>query len=331
MITRSLYGLVGLLFLLATLAGTGCDGTANSVDGGLDAHIDAATEDDGGDDGGDEGGDEGGDDAYHPLRVGSAETFETVTWNLHNFPSEQSSAGHVSSLILALDLDLIAVQEIADERAFANMLSYLPSHDASLSPHVYNQNEYQKVGFVYRKDLLSISQVTTLFNGETYAFPRPPLQAHFSCLSPEGCPGDFVAIVVHLKASLGEDNEARRRAACEDLKTHIDGLLAEGTEQVILLGDFNDLLDDDLADNVYTAFLDDPDNYRFLSQEPADRGEYSYIPYPSLLDHVLITQGLTAEYGLGQTSVLALDERELGFDYEDLVSDHRPVISIFPN
>ncbi len=321
MITRSLHRFVGLLFLLATLIGTGCEGAANSVDGGLDADFDATTED-GGEDG-------SGHDAYHPLRVGSAETFEVVTWNLHNFPSEQSSAGHVSSLIIALDLDLIAVQEIADEHAFANMLSYLPSHDAALSPHVYNQYEYQKAGFVYRKDLLSIGQVTTLFNGETYAFPRPPLQAHFSCLSQKGCPGDFVAIAIHLKASPGEDNEARRRAACEDLKTHIDALLAEGTEQVILLGDFNDLLDDDLADNVYTAFLDDPDNYRFLSQEPADRGDYSYIPYPSLLDHVLITQGLTAEYGLGQTSVLALDKRDLGFDYEDLVSDHRPVISIF--
>ncbi|MBW2701412.1 MAG: endonuclease/exonuclease/phosphatase family protein [Deltaproteobacteria bacterium] len=321
MITRSLLGLVGLLFLLAALAGTGCDGAANSVDGGLDAGLDATTED-GGEDG-------SGDDAYHPLRVGSEETFEAVTWNLHNFPSEQSSAGHVSSLIIALDLDLVAVQEIADERAFADMLSYLPSHDAALSPHVYNQYEYQKVGFVYRKDLLAISQVTTLFNGETYAFPRPPLQAHFSCLSPKGCPGDFVAIVIHLKASPGEDNEARRRAACRDLKTHIDALLAEGTEQVILLGDFNDLLDDDPTDNIYTVFLDDTDNYRFLSQELADRGDYSYIPYPSLLDHVLITQGLTAEYGLGQTRVLALDKMDLGFDYEDLVSDHRPVISIF--
>ena len=133
MITQFLHGVMGLLLLLAILADTGCDGAANAVDGGLDAGLDATTED---------GGEDGrGDDAYHPLRVGSEETFEAVTWNLHNFPSEQSSAGHVSSLIIALDLDLVAVQEIADERAFADMLSYLPSHDASQTPHVYNHDE----------------------------------------------------------------------------------------------------------------------------------------------------------------------------------------------
>ncbi len=307
---------IALLLLLGVMCC--CSGERGGQDIGFHDGLDA-----GGDDA---GGDDGGDQPENPLRIGSEGTFEIATWNIRNFPSDSLTAGRVAGLIADMDLDLVAVEEIADVAAFEQMLSELPTHRGVLSTDEYEPGDYQKTGFIYRADMIQIGEEQSLFEGDTYAFPRPPLQARF------GVDGGmtFAVIVLHLKADSGEENEARRRDACEKLKAHVDAMLAAGPEtEVFVVGDFNDQLSDAPDDNVFTVFLDDGENYEFLSQELEDDGDYSFIPRHILLDHILITADLRDDYAGGSIQAVPLDLQVTEYDYEQGVSDHRPVVAVF--
>jgi len=310
-----------LLLLLIVLGG--CSGR----EGGQDVGPDDATAHDADAGGDDAGGDYGGDRPESPLRIGSAGTFEIATWNIRNFPTDSQTAGRVAALIADMDIDLVAVQEIADVDAFEQMLSGLSGYQGVLSTDEYEPGEYQKTGFIYRSDMIQIGEVQSILENDSYAFPRPPLQARF------GADGGmtFAVITVHLKAEGGEDNEARRRDACQKLKTHVDAIMAAGTEtEVFIVGDFNDRLSDTPEDNVFTVFLDDTQNYEFLSQKLDDDGDYSFVPWHTLLDHILITADLQDDYVGGQIQAAPLDLQVTEYDYEQEVSDHRPVVAVFP-
>lgn len=305
----------------------GCSGQESGQDVGPDdatAHDADAGEDAGGDDA-------GGDRPESPLRIGSDDTFEIATWNIRNFPTDSKTAERVAGLIADMDLDLVAVEEIADVAAFEQMLSGLPGYLGVLSADEYSPGEYQKTGFIYRTDMIQIGEVQSILENDSYAFPRPPLQARFGVAGPGGAEMTFTVIVLHLKADSGEENEARRRDACEKLKAHVDAMLAAGPEtEVFIVGDFNDLLSDPPDDNVFSVFLGDEEYYEFLSWQIQDAGEYSFIPSRRLFDHILITADLRDDYAGGGIQAAPLDLQVTEFDYEDEVSDHRPIVAVFP-
>ena len=50
---------------------------------------------------------------FDELEFGTDDTFEVVTWNIEWFPKDgQTTVGYVSQIIEALDVDLIAMQEL---------------------------------------------------------------------------------------------------------------------------------------------------------------------------------------------------------------------------
>ncbi len=282
-------------------------------------------------DGGQEDGHDAGDGIENPLRIGSEQTFEIATWNIRNFPTDSMTAGRVADLVSRMDIDMLAVEEIADVDSFNLLLDELDGYSGVLSPDVYSSGEYQKTGFIFRTEMVHIGTQESIFDGDSNAFPRPPLQAQFEIDGPQGEKLSFIAIVLHLKADSGLENETRRRLACEELKTHIDDMVAGGENtRVIVLGDFNDLLTDPVADNVFEVFLDDEQHYRFLTRQLADQGEYSYIPWRSFLDHILVSTDMLSDYSNGVTEVVHLDQEIGNYNYVDKVSDHRPVAAIFP-
>jgi endonuclease/exonuclease/phosphatase family metal-dependent hydrolase len=172
-----------------------------------------------------------------------------------------------------------------------------------------------------------VSDVETLFPESWYEFPRPPLKARIAVAGAEPA-FDFVFMVVHLKAQLDAESRERRRAACGALDVWIREQMNGGQEKdFVLIGDWNDELTDAPADNVFQVFLDDPDTYSFLTLPAAQAGEFSYIPFESMIDHVLVTRDALDEYGDGTTSVLPAEVTYPG--YEAAVSDHRPVLSRF--
>lgn len=260
------------------------------------------------------------------LKIGSDETLEIATWNLHNFPSTSQTVSKVASIISQMKVDLVAVQEIADVDSFEEMLNQTSQFDGILSTDEYSSGEYQKTGFIYRTDIINLSNPHSLFESDYTSFPRPPLEVDVEVNKIGNNILNFIAINVHLKAGIEEDDVSRRLSACRKIKGYVDTIIAQGTG-VIILGDYNDAIDDDAQYNVFTDILNNPENYQFLTLPLTEQNEYSYISYESLIDHQLITSDFKNLYSNETIMVFHLDELLQNYTYE--ISDHRPVISIF--
>ncbi|HHJ51865.1 MAG TPA: hypothetical protein ENJ89_01610 [Caldithrix abyssi] len=265
---------------------------------------------------------------YNP--AGTDSTIDVLTWNIEWFPKDgQNTIDEVAQIITDLEGDLYGVQEISDTTAFKQLLSQLPGWDGILSPHEYSDGTYQKVGIIYNTDEVTVHDYQLLFEDDWYAFPHPPMEFTVT-VTENGHTFDFKLIVVHLKAYDDSESEQRRKAAMDSLKNYIDEQLALGGEQdFILLGDFNDHLEDPPEDNIFQKMLDDSATYTFLT-EPLVGIQGSYIGYnePNLIDHICVTNDALNEYGdQGTTQVLYLDNENSA--YPDEVSDHRPVLSSF--
>jgi len=260
---------------------------------------------------------------------GLATTFEVTTWNIENFPLKSSTVELVSKIIAALDIDLYAIQEIEDTTAFRDLLDRLPEYDGLFSWDEYYWGEYQKTGIIYKRSVVSVSQTRQLFEGDWDAFPRPPLETHVVA-EQNGHRFDFVLIVMHLKAGNDGDDLDRRRQAAQKLKDYLDAQVAAYVENdYIVAGDWNDEIDDPPDANAFSVFLDDSLDYRFLTSSLAGKfSSASYPRYVTLIDHILISQDVVAEYQGGQTKTLRLDDEVSNYLAD--ISDHRPVMAVFP-
>ena len=58
-----------------------------------------------------------------------------------------------------------------------------------------------------------------------------------------------------------------------------------------------------------------------------DAGGSTYIPFPGVIDHILVTHDALFEYGPGRTEAVTVDRTYPR--YLPLVSDHRPVRATF--
>lgn len=259
---------------------------------------------------------------------GTDTTFEVATWNVENFPlSGEATVSKLRAVIARLDIDLYGIQEIADTAAFLRLVSGLQGYEGFYSSDDYG-GFYQKTGVVYKSEVVSVSNVRQLFWGD-WAFPRPPLEIQVTA-SHNGASFDFKLIVLHLKAGSSGEERAMRDSACRALKYYLDRELAQGQEQdFLVIGDWNDRLEDEPEENVFAPFLEDSLDYRFLTWELRGSSSHaSHIGSGALIDHLMATSDLLNEYEQGTTTTLRLDDELTG--YEGLISDHRPVVAYFP-
>jgi endonuclease/exonuclease/phosphatase family metal-dependent hydrolase len=260
--------------------------------------------------------------------LGTDTTLEIATWNLQEFPLRgESTLVRVRDLMLGLGLDVYALQEVQDTHAFRSLLGRLPGYTGLYSADDYG-GWYQKTAVVYRTDVVEVSQVGQVLWGND-SVPRPPL---LMTMRAHGQGGEFVFRlgVLHWKAGMGESDRRKRAAACRLLKEYLDAEVGGGMEDdFIVVGDWNDELDDPPAENVFQQFLDDSTDYAFLTRPLAGNSYHgSYVASGALIDHLLVTAGAMAEYAGGWTQTLRLDDYLS--EYVEVVSDHRPVAVVFP-
>lgn len=262
---------------------------------------------------------------------GTDTTLEIITWNIQNFPKQgDSTVNRVRALMARLDADIYAVQEIEDTLAFRELLSGLSGYTGFYSRDDYG-SFYQKTGVVYKSGIVTVTDMHQLFWGND-SVPRPPMEMTMTA-NHNGGTFDFHLIVLHLKAGGSAQEQSKRKTACRLLKEHLDEELEQGEElDFLVVGDWNDKLDDPPDSNVFTLFLEDTLQYRFLTFPLAGNSYYgSYIGgggYGSLIDHILATRDALNEYDGGITMTLRLDDET--DRYGQLISDHRPVMAIFP-
>lgn len=261
--------------------------------------------------------------------MGTATTLDVATWNIENFPDLPSTPEIVADLITSMRLDLIAVEEVADVTAFNELVDRLRGYDGVLSSHTYGDGTYQKTGYIYRTDLIELSAASLLYSSEWYPFPRPPLRATFTIDDGVHPVVDFIAIVVHLKAGGTTEDQDRRTQAMVTLESYVSQLVTEGDEQeVLVLGDCNEVLTDSAGRAVFAPWLDSPDDYTVQTMDLAESGGESFLPSGVILDHQITTAGFADELSGGSVVIPPLDEQYSSYTYA--VSDHLPVVLRMP-
>ena len=248
------------------------------------------------------------------LNFGTNATFEVITWNLEFFPTQGQTTIHkVTRIIEALDVDVLAIQEVDQLTAYVN-------------------SDFLSLAFLYKEDVIEVLNVFEIYTNENAAFPRPPLVMELRY------EGQFLAIINnHLKCCGDDfldqfdpwDEETRRFVACDLLEEYIQQHYPN--EPVIVVGDFNDMLTDNTSNNIFRPFLNASNQYRFADIDIANgsTANWSYPWWPSHLDHILVTNELfdvlEAEEAMVQT--FRIDDYLIGGwnEYSTSISDHRPV------
>lgn len=262
-------------------------------------------------------------------RIGSPDTLEIATWNIENFPDEAGTPRYVADIITSLDLDVIVVEEIANTDAWRELIDRLREHDGVLSTHRYSLNEYQKIGVIYRTSMVTPGELALLFETDPYAFPRPPLVVPVAIDDHVHPPLQLELLGVHLKAGVADEDGARRRAAVAAIDTHLRAQIDGGGEaEVILAGDYNEIVTTTAGQTNLAPILAAPDRYTLRTRPLADAGEYSYVPSSRLIDHITTTAALASRFASARVVIPSLQTTYSG--YLTHVSDHLPVVLVVP-
>ncbi|MGA9519862.1 MAG: endonuclease/exonuclease/phosphatase family protein [Myxococcaceae bacterium] len=241
-----------------------------------------------------------------------------ATWNLRQFPASPEAPGRFAAAVQALDVDLLAVQEVEDADAFAQLLQALPAFEGVLGPPQAGSSPL-RVGVLWRRDRLSLVDQRELFTTSTALFPRPPVRVDFEVVDTDS---RFTAINVHLKAGTGGEDEQQRIDSAHVLASEIDAIVAAGEDEVILLGDFNEAFTDPRAAEFFGVF-EARAGTRVLTRALDDAGQITFLPAKLVLDHMVTTSGLDEELH-GQTAQ-AVTHPAWEPDGAAALSDHRPV------
>jgi len=259
------------------------------------------------------------------IPFGTEESLDIVTWNIENFPKHSSTIDYVADFILSLNADVIALQEISNQSDFNSLLDILGD---PWTGYISNDGDYQTLAYIINTDYVNVLDIPyTILDEYSYFFAyRDPY-----VLNIEFDNEQYSLINIHLKCcgdgllqNNDSDEEYRRLKSSQYLKEYVDYYFEQ--DQVIILGDFNDELVDDIDNNVFLNFFND-ENYYFsdiyIAEGPSS--DWSYPGWPSHLDHLLffnypIVDSLN-------TNTLLLDNYMIGgWDkYDNYVSDHRPV------
>lgn len=265
---------------------------------------------------------------FSQLHFGTDSTLDVVSWNIEWFPKNgQTTINNVVAIIKAMDADVIAVQEIDNKSSLQQVINNLEDYSG-----YYLNGDYNSLAYIYKTAEVSVNETYEIFDTEWRVFPRSPLVFEFTFRNE-----DYTVINNHFKCC-GDgvidpyddwDEERRRNDACIMIHEYIEEQMPD--ERVIVLGDLNDILDDDPYNNVFNIFINDESHYLFADMEIAlsNSSEWSYPNWPSHLDHILITNELfqTYEHANSSCEIIKLDEHFYGGynEYDNLVTDHRPV------
>jgi len=259
--------------------------------------------------------------------IDSDATISIVTWNIEHFPQLASrTTGRVELIMDSLNADFYCLQEIQDKQALEDIVDQLDQYSVVIS----DRTSFMHLAIVYKHDSFLPVYTESLFANDDYNFAsRPPFLVSF-LYEYEGREQVLNIIDVHMKCC--NDGVERRHNASIMLQDYLSNKMAWGDSNFVVPGDWNDDLYD--ADNSgqysFEAFLNDQNNFRFVTDSLAATGaarDASYPSYGSFIDNILISRSLFDEAQHSTTKTIRLDE--VFGDYSSAVSDHRPVVWSF--
>ncbi len=289
-------------------------------------------------------------------------TLDVATWNIEWFGDEANTPVYnnpnsdaiqkerVKAILLDLDADVIGVEEISDDVLFGQMVSEMEGYDYVLS----NATSYpdspggQKVGFIYRTDVVSVKSTRAMFtsvhpfydgDGSLLAdYPETPDRFYASGRLPFMMEADVTLngqtktinfVELHARANGSTDSQSRydmRKYDVEVLKDSLDRYYSD--KNVMIIGDYNDDVDVTVADGInttvttYDAFVQDTQNYDILTATLSEQGFRSYAFRENMIDHISVSNELSANYVDGSARV---HYEYFNSTYTTTASDHFPV------
>jgi len=270
--------------------------------------------------------------------IPNSETFDVVTWNIEWFGDEdrgpndtERQYNYVMSVILNLQPDLLAVQEIANRDQFRRLIGDLDGY----SGFITNYSQPQQVGFIYNTETVDslFSNLVDSDNGQSsYAWAgRFPLE--FVVQARVGNSSRIIyAVAIHAKAEdSNQESYNRRVTASRDIKAYFDQSVTPHSA-LIFLGDYNDdvirSIHGTFFDSPYKNFLDSPD-YTIVTEPLSRRAAESWkrgTRTGSMIDHITINHHLHDYWLQGSEMVHVPDYIS---DFSNTTSDHRPVYARF--
>jgi endonuclease/exonuclease/phosphatase family metal-dependent hydrolase len=223
----------------------------------------------------------------------------------------------VASLLNTINADVFALQEVATESGFNQLVKLMPGYTGLF--YLINDDVWN-LAYLFKSSEITVDASATklLFTDSQY-FPRPPFEVKIHHIPTNT---DLYIINNHLKCCSGADNETSRRNASEMLQNYID--TSRPNDAVVVLGDLNDEITGTTSDeNPFLNFINDPSNFRFADMGIAKGSQlwWSYPSYPSHIDHILITNELFNKVD----TTIVYKASPCYSAYSDYISDHRPV------
>ena len=266
-------------------------------------------------------------------------TFKITTWNTEwlscsiNGPTdEQLQVNNVAKVIKALDVDVVALQEVGTSSTYSTidtLVRRLGSEwGGSIIPWSAD-NCNQNQGIIYKKSKVQFVSASLMSSaGTSYNWSSGRFPVLYNLNLVVGNSTVPVALInIHAKAMSDESSYARRKAASLSLKALLDGN-SYNTKNVILLGDFNDYLTGTQcrscspAESPYKNFVDDTQNYKGLTG-----GLYDPNYNSPVIDNIIISDELFDNYSnavLRETTAAQVVP-----NFTSTTSDHYPISATF--
>jgi endonuclease/exonuclease/phosphatase family metal-dependent hydrolase len=296
-------------------------------------------------------------------------TFDVVNWNLEffgatreDYPEEYGPADeplqleNVKTVLLSLDADIIAVQEVSSDSLFAELVRQLPHHAFTCSNrYSYSfqgpDDEFppQKLCFIYDTTTVDLVNARVVFENlydsartvdptllpgypsgdpsSFYSSGRLPYLATFDATI-NGVTERISLIDIHAKSGSSAADRNRRLYDATVLKDSLDANFP--SEKFIILGDLNDDLDQSITTGQptpYAAFVNDTARYNPITKALSEAGARSTVSFNDVIDHQILSDELSPDYIA--SSVQINTPFGLITNYAGTTSDHLPVISRF--
>ncbi|SHM99713.1 Por secretion system C-terminal sorting domain-containing protein [Cyclobacterium lianum] len=289
-------------------------------------------------------------------------TLDIVSWNIAWFGSNLPRQGpedpeqqleNVRNLIMSINADIFALQEITDLHLFESLVASLEGYEAEISPAVsYGSKSYdsaQKLAFLYNTETISRISSSVLLTGVTESdlnnYPSEPDRFWASGRLPfmmrveskvKDVTEKFSLVNIHARSNSGGESAtdpryAMRKYDVSVLKDSLDHYY--GAEPLLVLGDFNDDLDQTVSDisantvadsaTSYARFMEDQNNYFSPTLRLSQAGLRSYISSEQLIDHMILSNEMAEAY-IPQSARIIVPENGVA-NFLNNTSDHLPV------
>lgn len=269
-----------------------------------------------------------------PDFTGTKDFADVGFWNIEHFNNSVSNRriNDVADVIERLSMDVLGLVEV-QSKALDRLVSNLGGRGSSMGYEYLNVRGSQDIAVLYDRDTTKVKNRKDIaqrhkrrLNARTpsgkSAFPRHPLFVECHVEDENNQEAKFIIIVVHLKAFGDAQSRARRRLASDILAEIIDDVCEREDIPIVLGGDFNEKLDN----QVLSALKTSPDLFS-LTLDDASTDAISYIGgrYRSLIDHIIVSRDAQMGNISGDDAAIVRLDRSVR-DFAGRVSDHVPIV-----